>query len=89
MHRRFVWDTLLSWKGFLVGKKNGKERQVGPLCLFWIVWKARNKITFKDEIFSTQNVKTSFVFLLWLETNMSILNGLSTIAGFIDWVGWK
>ena len=50
-------DTLLSWKGV----------SVGPFCLFWTVWNARNKIVFKDETFSLQRENAFFVFLLWLE----------------------
>ena len=44
------------------------SKKAGPLCLFWREWKVRNRIVFKDEIFSTQKVKTSFVFLLWSKT---------------------
>ena len=45
---------------------------------------------FKDEFFfSVQRVKTSFVFLLWIETRKIIQDDPSNIAGFIDWVGCK
>ena len=44
------------------------------------------RIAFRDEMFM-QKRKTSFVFLLWLETKLSILDGLFTIADFIDRVG--
>ena len=39
--------------------------------------------------FSLQKVKTSFVFLLWIETRKIIQDGPSNVAGFIDWVGCK
>ena len=46
-----VGDTLLSWKCVLVNKKRKKVWLAGPFCLFWTVWKARNRIVFKDEFF--------------------------------------
>ena len=42
---------------------------------------------FRDEMLSIQNLKASFVFLLWLETKLSILYGPSTSTSFINWVG--
>ena len=61
----------------------------GPFCLFWMVWKARNRIVFKDECFSLHRVKTSFAFLLWIETRKVIQDDPSSIAGFIGWVDCK
>ena len=46
------WDTLLSWRGFLVGKNGKRFGKVGPLCLFWTVWKVKNGIAFRDEVLS-------------------------------------
>ena len=63
--------------------------QASPHSLFWAVWKARNGIVVKDEAFSLQRMETSFVFLLWSKTKLSIGDGPSTIAGFIDWLGCK
>ena len=42
----------------------------GSLSLFWTIWKARNRVVFNDESFPMQREKTSFVFLLWLETKI-------------------
>ena len=74
----------LGWKGAFVGKRRKKVWQTTPSCLFWIVWKARNRIAFKDDFLSIQNLKYLFLFFLWLETNLSIKNGSSTLVGFID-----
>ena len=41
--------------------------KAGPLCLFWIAWKARNRIAFEGKEFSIQRLKSSFVSCLWLE----------------------
>ena len=80
---------LLGWKGSFVGKRRKKVWQTTPSCLFWTVWKARNRIAFKDDFLSIQNLKYLFLFLLWSETKFSIENGLSTLVGFIDWMGCK
>ena len=42
-----------------------KEKGVAskPFSLFWTISKARNKIVFKDEIFSMLREKTSFLLL--------------------------
>ena len=78
-----VGDTLFRWKGASVGKKRKMVWLAGPFCLFW---KARSRIVFKGEFFfSVQRVKTSFVFLLWIETRKIIQDDPSNIAGFIDW----
>ena len=69
-----------------MGKKWKKVWQVGPLCLLWTMWEARNRIVFKDESFSSLREKT-FVFLFWSETKLSIPEGSSTFIGFIDWMG--
>ena len=39
--------------------------QLRPLCLFWVIWKARNTIAFEDGVLSIQKLKVSFcVFIL-------------------------
>ena len=47
-----VRETLLGWKGVFVGRKCRAIWNVGPLCLFWLVWKTRNKIAFDDGVLS-------------------------------------
>lgn len=57
-----VRDNLLGWTSFLIGmRRRRKVWQVVPLCLFWTVWKVRNKIRFKNEVQSVQKLKFSFV----------------------------
>ena len=82
-----VKETLLGWKGSSMGKKRNEVWQVGPLCLFWVIWKARNKIAFEDSVLSIQRLKASFVHLLWSETKLWIKGGPLTLIDFIDWVG--
>ena len=47
-----------------MGKKRKVAWQMGPLCLFWVIWKARNSIAFEDGVLSIQKLKISFVYLL-------------------------
>ena len=61
--------------------------KVGPLCIFWSVWKARNGIVFRDEALSIQKLMFSFVNLLWSETNLFLEDGPTTLVRFIDWMG--
>ena len=66
--RDTVWDSLISWDNCWVRKKWRKMWQAVPPCLFWSLWKARNGVALRDEIFSTLRLKISFVSLLWVET---------------------
>ena len=52
----------------MVGKKGKSVWKVGPSCLFWTIWKAKNRVVFNEERFSMQTEKISFIFLIWLET---------------------
>ena len=82
-----VKETLLGWHGSFVDKKHRKVWREGPLCLFWIVWKARNRITFKGEEFSIQSLKSSFVCFLWSEAKQCIDDVPLTLFSFINWLG--
>ncbi|KAL6314646.1 hypothetical protein AAG906_026990 [Vitis piasezkii] len=53
-------DTLLGWHGSFVGKKHRKAWRATPLCLFWSVWKERNRIAFENEDLLVQRLKYSF-----------------------------
>ena len=57
---------------------------MGPLCIFWVVWKARNAIVFRDEALSIQKLKFSFVILLWSETKLVLSDGPTTLVHLID-----
>ena len=83
---RSVNETLIGWRGSFMGKKRKVTWLLGPLCLFWVIWKARNSIAFEDGVLSIQKLKISFVYLLWSETKVWIKDGPSTLLDFIDWV---
>ena len=79
-----VRETLLSWHGSFVGKKRKKVWRAAPLHIFWTVWKARNKLAFKDNVLSTQRLKYFFVLSFWSEAKLFIVECPITIANFID-----
>ena len=55
-----VKETLLGWNGSFVGKKRKGVWRASLLCLFWTVWKARNKVAFEEEELSIQKLKFYF-----------------------------
>ncbi|RVX10352.1 hypothetical protein CK203_016077 [Vitis vinifera] len=81
-----VRETLLSWHGSFVGKKRRKVWRVAPLYIFWTVWKARNRLAFKDDVLSIQRLKYSFVYSLWSEAKLFIVEYPLTMVNFIDWL---
>ena len=58
-----VRDTLLGWRSINLGKKRSKVWMTAPLCLFWAVWKERNKIAFENEEFSIQRLKYIYIYI--------------------------
>ena len=63
--------------------------RVDPLHIFWTVWKARNRLAFKDDSLSIQRLKHYFILTFWAETKLFIDDCPLTIANFIDWLGSK
>ena len=53
-----------------------------PLCLFWSIWRERNKIAFDDERCSVHRLKTSFVYSLWSWSNVPITEKSDSLMGF-------
>ena len=78
----FVLQTLEGWRGSFVGKKRKDVWRAWPLCLFWTIWKARNKIAFEDATLSIHKLKSSFVYFLSVETTLCIKEGTTTLIEF-------
>ena len=66
---RSVKETLIGWRGSFVDKKRKVVWLLGPLCLFWVIWKARNSIAFEDGVLSIQKLKISFVIYFGRKPN--------------------
>ena len=56
-----VKEVLTSWKGPFVGKKRKKVWKSIPLCIFWTVWKERNRLAFRGGVLNIQKLKNFFV----------------------------
>ena len=82
-----VRDTLLGWRGFNMGKKRRKVWKATPLCLFWAIWKERNRIAYENEELSIHRLKISFVCNLWLWTKSVVNEGPLPLFSFVDWWG--
>ena len=57
--------------------------------MFWTVWKARNRIAFRNEDLSLQKRKSSFgwfAYLLWMETKLFIVDDHFTLVALL--IGW-
>ena len=78
--------TLLGWNGGFVGKRRKKAWQMAPLCIFWSVWKERNRLAFGDEDLSLQRLKYSFVCNLLFWVRGSLAESLSSLVSFVDWI---
>ena len=84
-----VRETLLGWFGSFVSKKYKKAWKLTPLCLFWVVWKERNRITFCNEEFSVHRLKYSFVCSLWSWTKLYLDAGPLSLIDFLNWLGFR
>ena len=82
-----VGDTLLGWHITFKDKKHRKVWQAAPLCLFWTVWKERNRIVFDNEVLVVQRLKNSFICNLFSWAKSSIVVGPLTLFNFVDWLG--
>ena len=96
---KILWDLVFSLFGVNwvlpftvrdVSFKDKKHRKVWraiPLCLFWTVWKERNRIVFDNEVLSIQRLKNSFICNLFSWAKSSIVVGPLTLFNFADWLG--
>ena len=77
----------LKYYSSFVGKKRRKAWMAASLCLFWTVWKERNRIAFVNEDISIQRMKNSFVYNLWSWSKSCLDVGPLPLINFFDWLG--
>ena len=53
-----------------MGEKHKKVWRVAFLCLFWTVWRERNRVTFDNAVFFENRLKSSFICNLWGWSNV-------------------
>ena len=57
-----------------------------PLCIFWSVWKERNRLAFGNEELSLQRLKYYFVCNFWSRVRVSLVESPSSLVSFLDWI---
>ena len=73
-------------EGPLCGEKRKKIWNSIPLCIFWTVWKERNRLAFKGGVLNIQKLKNSFVCTLWSWARVYIGEESSSLLGFLEWL---
>ena len=81
-----VKEVLFSWRGPFAGKKRKKIWNSIPLCIFWTVWKERNRLAFRGGSLDIQKLKNSFVCNLWSWARVYIEEESSSLIGFLEWL---
>ena len=84
---RSVHYTLLAWQGVAVGKKRKRIWTAAPMCLFWTLWRARNRLAFENKVTSAQRLKINFVSNLWSWANLFGDETSISILDFLTWMG--
>ena len=70
-----------------MGKKRKKIWLAAPLCLFWNIWHARNRLVFENEVPNAQRTKASFVTNLWSWANLHSDDHTHSVVDFLTWLG--
>ena len=81
-----VKETLLSWNCSFVGKRRKKAWMAAPLCIFWTIWRERNRLVFEDENISVNRMKYTY---LWSWVNLYSVEKPRSLVDFLTWVGCK
>ena len=81
-----VKEALFCWRDPFVGKKRKKIWKTIPLCIFWTVWKERNRLAFRGGLLAIQTLKNSFVCSLWSWAKLYRGEESSSLLGFLEWV---
>ena len=69
-----------------MGKKRKKIWKSIPLCIFWTVWKERNRLAFRGGVLDIQKLKKNFVCTLWSWAKVYIGEESSSLLGFLEWL---
>ncbi|RVX20164.1 hypothetical protein CK203_004515 [Vitis vinifera] len=81
-----VKEALTSWRGSFVGKKRKQIWKFIPLCIFWTVWKERNRLAFRGGVVNVQRLKNSFVCNLWNWAKVYLGEEAFSLIGFLEWI---
>lgn len=57
-----VQEAISNWFQLPLDKKEAKIWRAAPLYSLWIIWKERTLVVFKNEAFSIDRVRSSFIY---------------------------
>ena len=77
-----VRQSLLAWQGANVDKKRKRVWMAAPLCLFWTLWKERNRAAFEDEAPFVHRLKSTFLCTLWSWAKLNSVDNLDSLVDF-------
>ena len=57
-----IKDWFFSWNSIPIRKSQRKAWSAATFCLFWAIWKERNRVVFENEEFSLNRLRSAFVY---------------------------
>ena len=69
-----------------MGKKRKKIWTATPSCLFWALWRARNRLALENEATTAQRIKINFISNLWTWANLYSNANTNSVLDFSH--GW-
>ena len=60
-----------------------------PICLFWTIWRERNRVTFEDTTPSAHRMKVTFLCTLWSWANFYSVDNTDYLVDFLAWLGYR
>ena len=69
-----------------MGRKRKRIWTSIALCIFWTVWKERNRLAFRVGSLAIQKLKNSFVCNLWSWARVYLGEESSSLFGFLEWL---
>ena len=77
-----VRQTLLAWQSVNVGRKRKRIWMAVPLCLFWTIWQARNRVAFEDIPSFAHRMQITFLCTLWYWANLYSVDNTDSLMDF-------
>ena len=84
-----VRQSLLTRQGAKVGRKRKRAWMAAPLCLFWTLWKERNRAAFENKTPSIHRLKSIFLCTLWSWAKLNSIDNLDSLVDFLTWLGYR
>ena len=70
-----------------MGKQCKTIWMTAPLCLFWTLWRERNRVVFENGVTFAQRIKANFLSNLWTQANLYSFDNTNSLLDFLTWLG--